>query len=232
MTEAEWDDCVCFDSMLTVLVDELRFNRTRKGRRKLRLIGCAGVRRLCSDLLSDDRLARAVETSERYADDLATADELSAASVEGVPLKVGQFADQSDPTWRPRFVANVVYLTTQRNAEGVALAAAVAAWTVQGTKPFIRQIDYSATCDAVREVIGNPFRVEKLLIVKLRKRILTADVLGLAESIYEERAFDRMGILADALEDAGCEEAAVLSHCRSAGLHVRGCWVVDLILDK
>ena len=51
-------------------------------------------------------------------------------------------------------------------------------------------------------------------------------------SIYDDRAFDRLPILADALEDAGCADAAILSHCRGPGEHVRGCWVVDLLLGK
>ncbi|MBM4071279.1 MAG: hypothetical protein FJ271_20430 [Planctomycetes bacterium] len=54
----------------------------------------------------------------------------------------------------------------------------------------------------------------------------------LAHSIYDERAFDRLPILADALEAAGCTDAEILSHCRGPGPHVRGCWVVDLILGK
>jgi hypothetical protein len=48
----------------------------------------------------------------------------------------------------------------------------------------------------------------------------------------EERAFERLPILADALQDAGCENADILDHCRGPGPHARGCWVVDLILDK
>jgi hypothetical protein len=54
----------------------------------------------------------------------------------------------------------------------------------------------------------------------------------LAQGIYDERAFERLPILADALEDAGCTDAAILVHCRGPGPHVRGCWVVDLILGK
>jgi hypothetical protein len=57
-------------------------------------------------------------------------------------------------------------------------------------------------------------------------------VLLLATGIYSEKAFDRLPILADALEDAGCTDAAILSHCRGEGPHARGCWVVDLILGK
>jgi hypothetical protein len=53
-----------------------------------------------------------------------------------------------------------------------------------------------------------------------------------AQAIYDDRAFDRMPILADALEDAGCTDANILAHCRSAALHTRGCWLVDTILKK
>jgi len=61
---------------------------------------------------------------------------------------------------------------------------------------------------------------------------LTSTVVSLAEGIYAERAFDRLPILADALQDAGCENTDVLDHCRGPGPHVRGCWVVDLVLGK
>jgi hypothetical protein len=61
---------------------------------------------------------------------------------------------------------------------------------------------------------------------------LTSTVVSLAEGIYAERAFDRLPILADALQDAGCEVADMLEHCRGPGPHVRGCWVVDLLLGK
>ena len=53
-----------------------------------------------------------------------------------------------------------------------------------------------------------------------------------AQAIYDERAFERMPILADALEDAGCDNADILNHCRNGGEHVRGCWVIDLLLGK
>jgi hypothetical protein len=58
------------------------------------------------------------------------------------------------------------------------------------------------------------------------------DVVALAKGIYEERAFDRLPILADALQDAGCDCDDILDHCRGSVPHVRGCWVVDLILGK
>jgi hypothetical protein len=57
-------------------------------------------------------------------------------------------------------------------------------------------------------------------------------VLHLATAIYEESAFDRLPILADALEEAGCTDVELLGHLRGPGPHVRGCWVVDLITGK
>ena len=61
---------------------------------------------------------------------------------------------------------------------------------------------------------------------------LTSTVVALARGIYDDRAFDRLPILADALQDAGCDNAEVLNHCRDTGPHARGCWVVDLLLGK
>ena len=80
-------------------------------------------------------------------------------------------------------------------------------------------------CALLRETFGNPFRR-----IKPNRGWLTPGVLALARGIYDERAFDRMPILADALRDAGCSEEQILGHCRGPGPHVRGCWVVDLVL--
>lgn len=60
----------------------------------------------------------------------------------------------------------------------------------------------------------------------------TETVMTLARSSEASQAFDRLPILADALEEAGCTDEAILSHCRGPGPHVRGCWVVDLLLEK
>ena len=61
---------------------------------------------------------------------------------------------------------------------------------------------------------------------------LSSTVVTLAEGIYQGRAFDGMPILADALQDAGCDNDDILNHCRGEGPHVRGCWVVDLITGR
>jgi hypothetical protein len=76
----------------------------------------------------------------------------------------------------------------------------------------------------VHEVFGNPFRP-----VTLNPSRLTSTVLDLATGIYADGAFDLMPILADALQDAGCDNEDILNHCRQPGDHCRGCWVVDLL---
>jgi hypothetical protein len=82
----------------------------------------------------------------------------------------------------------------------------------------------------VLEIGGDP--VQQATIESGWLRWNHGTIPSIAQSIYEEEAWDRLGILADALEDAGCTDAAILSHCRQPGFHVRGCWVVDLLLGK
>ncbi len=88
--------------------------------------------------------------------------------------------------------------------------------------------------DLLRCVVGNPFRT-----ITLDPAWLTRTVLGLAPVAYESRSLPsgtldnlRLAILADALEDAGCHNAALLNHCRQPEDHVRGCWVLDALLTK
>ena len=81
--------------------------------------------------------------------------------------------------------------------------------------------------DYLRDIFGNPFRP---VIADLAW--LTPTARSIADAIYRDRAFDRLPILADALEEAGCNNADVLLHCREPGEHIRGCWVVDLVLGK
>jgi hypothetical protein len=60
----------------------------------------------------------------------------------------------------------------------------------------------------------------------------TEAVVGLATKAYDERAFGVLPILADALEEAGCDNLPMLAHCREAAIHARGCWVLDHVLRK
>ncbi|OAI46028.1 hypothetical protein AYO44_12155 [Planctomycetaceae bacterium SCGC AG-212-F19] len=79
----------------------------------------------------------------------------------------------------------------------------------------------------LRDIFNSPFRP-----IAVDSRWRTSTVTSLAQGIYDKRAFDRMPILADALEDSGCDNAEVLNHCRQPGVHVRGCLLIDLLLGK
>ena len=92
----------------------------------------------------------------------------------------------------------------------------------------INEAGKPAIADLLRDIFGNSFRP-----VAIDPAWLTSDVLALARGIYDDKAFDRMPILADALQDTGCDNTDILDHCRDAKqTHTRGCWVVDLVLGK
>jgi hypothetical protein len=105
-------------------------------------------------------------------------------------------------------------------------ANATMAWQREET----RSEEHRVQADLLRDIFGNPFRA--VLVAPAWLSWNGETVLRLAESIYQERAFERLPILADALEDAGCTDSAILEHCRGPEPHVRGCWAIDLLLGK
>ena len=82
----------------------------------------------------------------------------------------------------------------------------------------------------LRDIVGSPFRLHSIAPAWLAWN--DGAIRKMVQAIYDTRAFDRLPLLADALEDAGCTDADLLGHCRGPGPHVRGCWVVDLLLGK
>jgi hypothetical protein len=91
----------------------------------------------------------------------------------------------------------------------------------------VRVAERKSQANVLRDIFGNPFRPTTLDL-----RWLTATVIDLATAVYQEKAFDRMGILGDALMDVGCDGDEIIGHCRGEGVHVRGCWAIDLLLGK
>ena len=106
------------------------------------------------------------------------------------------------------------------------VASVIGNWSC-GQSGKARDETHAAICRLMRCLFGNPYRP-----AQLDPSWRTANVRDLARTVYEDRAFDRLPILADALMDAGCEDAGILGHCRNDGPHARGCWVVDLVLGK
>jgi hypothetical protein len=225
-----WLTCRDPERMLRALPDPL-------SERKLRLAGVAACR-AAWDLFTDDRGRAAVEVVERFADGAASE---------------GELADAEQLAWvardlaiRPQSTAPRQHRSRQGRSTSWAACALTIAWdrthrTAQQVREDVvealaylqnaRRGRYRATRKAqvqlVRDVFGHPFRA-----VPFDPDWRTATARGLARTVYAERAFDRLPILADALEDAGCDSPDVLAHCRGDGPHTRGCWVVDLILGK
>jgi hypothetical protein len=208
MTEAEW--LVCTDPMKM-----LRFIWRRATNRKIRLFQCVWCHRMPYPL-TDLRSRKAIETGERYAEGLVNEEERQAA-------------------WEAaqRVVENAVAEQQFEQAAG----AADARRCVETTKYRIVRVENPESvwqpeqCNILRELLGPlPFRA--ILFNPDWLAWQSGVVLKLAQAIYDERAFDRLPILGDALEESGCTDADILNHCRRPGEHVRGCWVVDLILGK
>jgi hypothetical protein len=101
----------------------------------------------------------------------------------------------------------------------------------RGLSAFIQEFslpEQRQLANLIRDIFGNPFHP-----IVFDPQCRTDTALSLARGMYESRDFSGMPILADALQDAGCDNADILTHCRDETLtHVRGCWVVDLVLGK
>jgi hypothetical protein len=189
----------------------------RPSERKVRLFLCSFLWTVCG-LLPDEASLRAIAVAERFADGDATAAELARARWEAFELPVLQSPDRT-----VRRLAQA--------AHDAATAAGVDLWH-EGLDRwgFDDMAEGVIQAPLLRDLIGNPFRP-----VTFNPSWRSWDggtVRDLAATMYSAKAFDRMPVLADALEDAGCTDADILRHCRGPGPHVRGCWVVDLILDR
>jgi hypothetical protein len=170
----------------------------------------------------DGRRWQAVEVAERYADDLADADDIVWAFQVTHELAEEQRKAHGDVA---ALAADLASAACEESSE-----MAYYAWLylLELTPEDIREVRRAWGKQIILCVWGLlPFRP-----VTIDPTWLTPAVKRLAETIYDDRAFDRLPILADALEEAGCNNADLLAHCRQPGEHVRGCWVVDLLLGQ
>jgi hypothetical protein len=194
--------------------------------RKLRLLSCACCRYIW-ELLADSRSRRLVEAAEQFAEGLTSTVELAAADLEAI--QVTEFFEFWEQSAIHAAVATFGLGIDMKpfNARLALERSLCATLTAIEWDPRDYKVEAKIQCTLIHDIFGNPFRP-----VAFDPRWRTADSVGVARGIYEDRAFERMPILADALMDAGCADEQVLGHCRGAGPHVRGCWVVDLVLGK
>jgi hypothetical protein len=224
MTEREW---------LTIrFPDHLFRSRIAHNHRKRRLVGCGCARHVLPQLQDDPRAVALIEASEQYADsgpDGSACWKAIVAAREGVRALIREAEQAGRAELSQLWAAYAVYSVS--NAAGLKVgsvfrcvdSATDAAWKLMAPAP--RSCDHLAL---IHDVFGNPFRP-----VTFSPSWRTDTAVSLARQMYETRDFSPMPILADALQDAGCEDVGVLGHCRApGGPHVRGCWVVDLLLGK
>jgi hypothetical protein len=238
MREAVWLGSALLTELLPHAYYALGGLTTRAGKRRLRLFGCACVRRVW-EWLTDERSRYAVEVSERFADGEAGRDGLARAE-EAATTALNRIRshyprDPDGAPLRPRHVreaAQAAVHVASRHTQ-TAAEACFNVWRAEmaarPTRPTLqeRSEEMRPLCDFLRDVFGNPFRPPRLRPAWLAWNDRTIPIL--AQSIYAERAYDRLPILADALEDAGCAQGELLLHLRGPGPHVRGCWAVDLL---
>jgi hypothetical protein len=196
--------------------------------RKLRLWAAACCR-LCWGLLKDKRSRAAVEAAEQFADGRVTAADL--AAVGRGASEAGETLSNFDPAVKPfRHAALAADDTAAPHPGPVIGAPRRVRLALLAAKLASQEAAQAAVLTLLRDVLGNPFRR-----VKVKRSWLKWDggtVPNMVGGIYEERAFDRLPVLADALEDAGCADAELLGHLRGPGPHARGCWALDLLLGK
>lgn len=217
MTEAEW--LVCENPYHAWEILQAAGSRSR---RKDRLAAVAGLRHFWADLSTEQR--RAVIAAEQYADGEIRLAELRAAAVH-VDARMG-----GTLPWAVARVTHREALDSLMNVTVLFVRVIVGGATFTNPPfPDARAFaEHGRPMMAIfRCVFGNPFRK-----VAASPEWRSATAVALARRMYESHNFDAMPILADSLEESGCTDEAILSHCREPGSHVRGCFVVDLILGK
>jgi len=237
VTEAEW--LACPHDVLRHLYAMIRFLEAREGNdRRLRLFACACCRRVW-DLLQVEVARTIVELSETYADREASDADLE--TMEDHP-DLRSLADETSPPISRRVLD--AHVAAGWLSETPVDALSISHRTSgEPASDFIpspdngfglgRAVPHSGAAVAeqmqlLRDIFGNPFRP---LAFDPAWRTDTAVLL--ARQMYESREFSAMPILADALQDAGCDNDDILAHCRDGNLvHVRGCWVVDHALGE
>jgi hypothetical protein len=212
----------------------LGFLRGRAGDRKFRLFQVACCRRVW-DLLPDDWCRQAVLLAERFADRKAT--DWQRRSTRKHVAGCGEGDDLTAINARDAVVrANEKTMGRHLVLLGVAAVVGHAANPGrEGGSAAYRagfRAEHGAEAGVIRCIFGNPFR-----LVALDPSWRTPPVLTLAEAASDDRILpagtlepDRLAVLADALEDAGCTDAEGLGHLREPGPHVRGCFLLDAVL--
>ncbi len=216
MTEDEWLNSRDWLPLLKLI-------EGKASDRKLRLFGCACCRRMW-DLFPHDVNRRLVEAVEDHPDGSLDGSELNTAIAES--SKVESIYGADDGYLVAKNLGRTFYKLRAIDSAAVAIMALQAVANCGGDKGAER----AAQTELFRDIFGNPFRPVSVDTAWLSWN--DGEISKQAKSIFDDREFERLPVLADALERAGCRDEHILSHCRGPGPHVRGCWVLDLLLGN
>jgi hypothetical protein len=203
----------------------LEYLRGKVSDRKLRLFAVACCRRIWH-LLTDERSRQAVVVAERIAEGVAGREEFLSSSSSAREALMDWPAGGANRT-----AARVPPIVLRGIGNGGDhRVAKVAHWAASALQKAGRDEEPRSQCGLIRDIFTLLFRPVTIPPAWLSWH--GGLLVSMAHKMYESRDFSDMPVLADALEEAGCQDADILGHCRSGGEHVRGCWVIDLLLGK
>lgn len=205
------------NQMLQFLRSHHRVDRTKRGRRQLRLFACACCRRFWKDLSQTNRTY--LEIAEQYADGRMSRKDLGQAWTASM-RKTGKASRTPDD-----IVGSVIELGAMMAAVMTANECyCVVASTPKPPHKLWGELHEQAAI--IHDIFDNPFQKNRSALA--RRYSANVTVRNLAEKIYQSQEFGRLPKLAATLENVGCSDTFVIEHCRQTE-HFRGCWVLDAL---
>jgi hypothetical protein len=246
VTESDWLNETDPSSMIAFVREEQKTFRTRWvgwifrprfniSERKWRLFYCACMRRI-EHLLPVIEAQELIGVAERFADGSVSEEILEnaiQASIQGCRRERTRLWELGKESPHRAAILALERFHRPHEAARTALGFALRAWVISQPQADLQNEETSERARQaalLREVVGNPFRA--CIIDSVWQAWNDGTIPRMAQRIYDERRFEDMPILADALEDAGCCDEAILTHCRAETGHVRGCWLLDLLTGK
>jgi hypothetical protein len=221
MTEAKW--------LAATRPYDLIYHPKCRSERKRRLFACACARRVLH-FLPDARFAEVVIGCEEYAD--GRTDWKAVLALRKVVRTAAGDLQAAGGLEHQHHAAHAVGALTAKEFMHFKMASETAGHAVGAfSRPAFMEGCAAEAAEQLllaRDIFSNPFRP-----ITFIESWRTDTAIALARTMYDSREFSAMPILADALQDAGCDNEDVLNHCRDPRqIHIRGCWVVDLVLGK
>lgn len=223
MSEADWYCSDDIPAMINYLIDVKHADRTPDGLRKLRLFACGCCRRAWHLLDSYPEIRESIEAAEGHADGKVSISRMRKA----IAKTIGISTRQRSANHAPVSIGHIA------SAARCACGARPHTWLISACESISFALGFNPAADAKN--LANILRcIVNLSLPTPNSQAswITQDCIDFAKAIYISNSFENMHVLSDLLEDAGCDDLSILEHCRNCHVHLRGCWVLDLVLGK